>query len=186
MRALLIASILAAAFAVVSVGGSSSRAAEGADAQSVAAFQTMTKVLNHPRCMNCHTTTAWPTQGDDQHRHTFNIARGTDDRGASGMRCSTCHKDKNVANIPGAPDWHLAPLAQGWTGLTPGAICRALLDPAKNGGRTKAQLIAHLETAQVVWAWTPGAKRAAPPLTHKDFMAAAKTWIAKGAKCPPA
>ncbi len=26
-------------------------------------------VLRHPRCMNCHTFTEFPRQGDDRHRH---------------------------------------------------------------------------------------------------------------------
>lgn len=160
-------------------------AAPGDEAKSVAAFQTVVKVLNHPRCMNCHTTAAWPTQGDDRRRHTFNVMRGPDDRGAPGMKCLTCHKDKNVATIPGAKDWHMAPLAQGWTGLTPGALCRALIDPKKNGNRTGGKIVEHLQAdAFVLWAWTPGAKRSSPPVPHKDFLAAAQTWIKTGAHCP--
>jgi hypothetical protein len=135
--------------------------------------------------MNCHTTVAWPTQGDDRHRHTFNVTRGPDDRGAPGMKCVTCHKDKNGPEIPGANDWHMASLAQGWTDLTPGALCRAIIDPKKNGNRTGAKIIEHLEADRLVlWAWTPGGKRTAPPVAHKDFLAAAQTWIKTGAHCP--
>jgi hypothetical protein len=161
--------------------------AVAADSPSVAAFRDVAKVLSHPRCMNCHTTVNWPTQGDDMHRHTFNVMRGSDGRGPPGMRCATCHQDKNqeAANVPGAKDWHMASLAMGWTKLSPGALCRVLLDPAKNGGRTGAKVIEHLRADPLVlWAWSPGGKRTTPPMTHAAFLAAADTWIKKGAECP--
>ena len=44
--------------------------AQKADSPSVAAFRVVHSVVTHPRCMNCHTTVGWPTQGDDQRRHT--------------------------------------------------------------------------------------------------------------------
>ena len=157
------------------------------ESASTLAFRDMVKVLNHPRCMNCHTTVNWPTQGDDQHRHTFNISRGADGGGPQGMRCTTCHQAKNQDSmgIPGAPNWHMAPLAMGWTGLTPGALCRLLLDPAKNGGRSGAKVIDHLKADPLVlWAWTPGGKRKAPEMTHAAFLAAAEKWVKTGAACP--
>lgn len=185
MRALAIIGTLACALALTQLELPAVSAAPGDEAKSVAAFQTVVKVLNHPRCMNCHTTAAWPTQGDDRHRHMFNVTRGSDNRGAPGMKCVTCHKDTNGAEIPGAKDWHMAPLAQGWTDLTPGALCRALIDPKKNGNRTGEKIIEHLHADRLVlWAWTPGAKRTSPPVSHKDFLAAAQTWIKTGAHCP--
>jgi hypothetical protein len=185
MRALVIVGMLIGVVALAQLELPVVAAAPGDEATSVAAFQTMVKVLNHPRCMNCHTTVAWPTQGDDRHRHTFNVARGPDDKGAPGMKCVTCHKDTNGPSIPGAKDWHMAPIAQGWTDLPPGALCRALVDPKKNGNRTGEKIIEHLHADRLVlWAWTPGAKRTAPPVSHKDFLAAAQTWIKTGAHCP--
>lgn len=183
MRLVLIAGALAGLALMTS--WPSVYAASGDKAASLAAFDTVAKVLTHPRCMNCHTTTAWPTQGDKSERHGFNVVRGPDGRGQGGMRCSNCHKDKNIANIPGAKDWHMPPLSQGWTGLTPGALCRTLGDPEKNGNRTGAKILEHVHAdALVVWSWTPGAKRTPPPVTHKDFVAAAETWIRTGAHCP--
>jgi cytochrome c553 len=185
MRILVLLCTLVGALMLATLDTRSSFAAAVDKAASVAAFDTVAKVLTHPRCLNCHTSTAWPTQGDDRHRHMFNVVRGTDDRGAPAMRCASCHKDKNVANIPGAKDWHIAPLSQAWTGLTHGALCRALLDPAQNGGLTREKLVAHLRTAPLVlWAWTPGGTRTAPPLPHTDLVKAAETWIKKGANCP--
>jgi hypothetical protein len=185
MRALVILGTLACVLALMLPVPAVVSAAPGDEAKSIAAFETVAKVLNHPRCMNCHTTVAWPTQGDDRHRHMFNVARGPDDRGAPGMKCVTCHKDENGTDIPGAKDWHMASLAQGWTGLSPGALCRAVTDPTKNGNRTGAKIIEHLEADRLVlWAWTPGAKRTTPPVAHKDFLAAAQTWTKAGAHCP--
>jgi hypothetical protein len=185
MRAVVLICTLACVAALAWFQSSIGRAAAGDEAASIASFQTMVKVLNHPRCMNCHTTVAWPTQGDDGHKHTFNVARGPEDKGAPGMRCTTCHKDANTEMVPGAKDWHMATLAQGWTDLTPGALCRALLDPAKNGNRKGTEVIEHIRGDRLVmWAWTPGGKRTAPPITHKDFVAAAEAWIKTGAHCP--
>ncbi len=154
---------------------------------SAAAFRVVYSVLTHPRCMNCHTTVNWPTQGERQVRHNFNVLRGPDGRGPAGMKCSTCHQEANqaVGNVPGAPDWHMAPVAMGWTGLGPAALCQALKDPARNGGRSGGQVIAHLKgDPLVLWAWAPGGKRSAPPVLHAKFVEAAEAWIRLGGACP--
>lgn len=161
--------------------------AERAEAPSVAAFRTLHSVLTHPRCMNCHTTSNWPTQGDVQVRHMFNIVRGPDGRGVAGMKCATCHQATNqvTGNVPGAPDWHMAPLSMGWTGLSPSELCRMLKDPMRNGGRSGARVIAHLRADPLVlWAWAPGGERKAPPVLHAKFVEAAETWIRLGGACP--
>ena len=50
----------------------------GADdaARSAALFTEMGKVLQHPRCLNCHPVTGGPTQGDDMQPHNPPIVRG--------------------------------------------------------------------------------------------------------------
>lgn len=157
------------------------------DTESVAAFRIVESVVMHPRCANCHSTDNWPTQGDDRHRHVFNVLRGDDGRGVTGMKCTTCHFDHNqdTGNVPGTKDWHMAPLSMGWAGLSGGSLCKALLDPAKNGGRSGEKVIEHLRAdAVVLWAWNPGGKRTIPPVSHARFMEAAQTWIRKGAMCP--
>lgn len=178
---------IAIAVFILGLATSVGATAQKADSPSVAAFRMVQSVVTHPRCMNCHTTVGWPTQGDDQHKHTFNVVRGVDGTGAAGMKCSTCHQDKNqeAANVPGAKGWHMAPLSMGWTGLGPSALCRALLDPSKNGGRTGSKVIEHLSADPLVkWAWTPGGKRTVPPVAHQKFVEAAQTWIKLGAQCP--
>jgi hypothetical protein len=153
-------------------------------------FHRMATVLQHPRCMNCHTRSEFPRQGDDRHRHTMNVIRGPEDRGAQGFHCSTCHRAANQAasGVPGAPDWHLAPLRMAWEGLSAGDLCRALLDSA-HGGMKPADFTAHFETGLVRWAWSPGARargelRDAPPIPYAQFMALTREWIDLGAPCP--
>jgi hypothetical protein len=159
-------------------------------AESSALFEQMATVLQHPRCMNCHTRLDYPQQGDDGHRHTMNVARGPDGRGAAGLHCGTCHQSANQAasGVPGAPDWHLAPLRMAWEGLTVGELCRALLDPAR-GGMTPGRFAAHFDTGLVRWAWSPGTDardqaRAAPIMSHRRFVEIAAQWGATGAACP--
>src|SRR5215510_6394899 len=47
-------------------------------------WRVIESVLTHPRCINCHTATDYPRQGDDRHIHQFRVVRGPDDRGAPG------------------------------------------------------------------------------------------------------
>ena len=184
--------LLAAVAAQRAVAHQPAPAAPAADraAQSAALFERMLPVLQHPRCLNCHTDTDFPRQGDDRHRHIMNVSRGPDDRGAVGLRCTTCHQSANqsAAGVPGASDWRLAPLAMAWEGLTPSQLCRVLFDPRK-GALRPAQLAAHLQTPFVLWAWSPGvnahgAARSKPPISHRAFVALARRWVATGAVCP--
>ena len=125
-----------------------------------AEWNVIARALNSPRCLNCHPRDDWPTQGDAMKRHAVAAPRrGPHDHGVPAMRCSTCHQERNqeIAGLPGAPHWHLAPASMGWAGLASGALCRAIEDPARNGSRTVAQVATHMrEDALVRWAWTPG------------------------------
>jgi len=42
----------------------------------LAAWEQVYSVLVYPRCINCHTATNYPQQGDDRHRHFANVIRG--------------------------------------------------------------------------------------------------------------
>ena len=114
--------------------------------RSRALFVEMGKVLQSPRCQNCHPVGTRPTQGDDMHAHLPLVVRGTDDQGAIAMRCATCHQAANFqpAGVPGAPKWHMAPVAMAWQGKSLGQICEQIKDPARNGKRTLAQLHDHM------------------------------------------
>jgi hypothetical protein len=166
-------------------------AGESSGTRSAGFFAQMVPVLLHPRCMNCHSHADFPRQGDDRHRHTMNVSRGPTDHGAPGLQCNTCHQAANQAasGVPGAPDWHLAPLKMAWEGLTQSELCRALLDPQR-GGMQPGKLVAHLNTGLVRWAWAPGKNahgtpRTTPPLSHEQFVELAGRWVATGTQCPP-
>jgi len=61
-------------------------------AQGLAAWEQVYSVLVSPRCINCHTATNYPQQGDDRHRHFANVIRGRGGRGVPGLSCATCHQ----------------------------------------------------------------------------------------------
>ncbi|HUJ61696.1 MAG TPA: Isoquinoline 1-oxidoreductase subunit [Kofleriaceae bacterium] len=157
-------------------------------ARSRALFGEIAKVLTHPRCVNCHTPDESPRQGDQHVFHDPPVARGAGDRGVPGMQCTGCHQDHNLelARVPGAPGWHLAPVAMVWLDRTPGQICAQIKDPARNGGRTLAQIQDHLARDPLVaWGWSPGADRAPAPGTQAALGLLAQAWIDSGAECPP-
>jgi hypothetical protein len=158
-----------------------------------AMFGRIASVLQSPRCLNCHTVTDFPRQGDDRHAHIFFVSRGPDDRGLPWARCTSCHGDANndATGIPGRPDWHPAPLSMGWEGLSPAQLCHRLLDPAANGHRSPEQIADHVANDRqfVAWAWSPGRniqgmERSVPPIPHDEFAHLVEQWVAAGAPCP--
>lgn len=160
-------------------------------ARSVAIFEEMGKVLQSPRCLNCHPRTDSPTQGDDLHAHNPPVVRGPDGHGAAGLECATCHGPANAAyasgrgSIPGHPEWHLAPSSMAWQGASLGAICAQIKDRKRNGGKTLAQLVEHnAHDSLVGWGWNPGDGRAPAPGTQAEFGALTKAWVDTGAACP--
>ena len=101
----------------------------------LAAWQEVYSVLTFPRCINCHTATSYPQQGDDRHRHLFNVVRGPGEKGVPGLNCATCHHSANAdsTGVPGAHNWHLAPLSMKWQDtddkiLSSPEVCRSLTD----------------------------------------------------------
>ena len=160
---------------------------EARRATSLGAFARMAPVLQHPRCLNCHSVTQHPTQGAEKNRHTFGVVRGDDDKGAAGLRCASCHQSQNMAasRVPGAPHWQLAPLSMGWEGKSLRDLCRALVDQTANGGRDAAALAKHMkEDPLVQWAWSPGGSRVPPPISQKEFHDLVDSWAESGGACP--
>src|SRR6266478_7145328 len=74
-------------------------------ADGLAAWEQVYSVLISPRCINCHTATNYPQQGDDRHRHFANIVRGPDGLGVPGLNCLSCHQETN-ADSTGVPGGH--------------------------------------------------------------------------------
>ncbi len=80
--------------------------------RAVALFEEAGKVIQHPRCVNCHPAGDHPLQGMAMGPHEPPVRRGEGDIGAPGMMCSTCHGAANVEivgqaetlkSIPGHP-----------------------------------------------------------------------------------
>lgn len=158
-----------------------------AAAESLAAWERISAVLQHPRCLNCHQPDA-PLQGDAAKPHVPRVSRGPDGHGVSAMRCTNCHNEMGnnpTSGTPGAPHWHLAPASMNWQGLSSARLCRMLKDPARNGKRSVQAIVEHMEKDRLVrWGWQPGAGREAVPVAHGEFVALMKTWAAGGAACP--
>lgn len=85
---------------------------------------------------------------------------------------------------PGNPSWHLPPpeTPMVFQGKTPGELARQLKDQAQNGGKTLEEILEHVEKdGLVTGSWDPGDGRSKPPLSHAEFVAKMKEWVAKGA-----
>jgi len=175
--------------AMVSVVFQSSMIAQDR-AAAARAFANVATVLSSPRCANCHIAGGSPLQGENARPHSMNVRRGLQGRGTPAMRCTTCHQEVSSTTPhapPGAPDWRLPPPAtpMAWKELTPGDQCRMLTDRTKNGNRTLADLLEHLDRDRlVVSSWNPGPGRPLPPLSHEALVQQFKTWIELGATCP--
>ena len=124
-------------------------------ARSVALFREAGKVIQSPRCLNCHPATERPTQTEAMRPHIPLVVRGPDGFGAEGgLRCGTCHHAENFdpAGVPGHPEWHLAPADMAWQGKSLGQICAQIKDTKRNGGRNLAGIVRHMsEDSLVGW-----------------------------------
>jgi len=155
--------------------------------RSRALFGDVAKVLMHPRCVNCHTPDESPRQGDRHEVHEPPVARGNGDRGVVGMQCTGCHQERNaeLARVPSAPGWHLAPVSMVWLDKSAHDICAQISDPERNGHRTLAQIHDHLAHDKLVaWGWAPGAGRTPAPGTQAQLADLFQAWIDSGAVCP--
>ena len=187
---------LAAAYAAGAGADAAKPAAAPAaakDADALQAFAVVQKVLQHPRCQNCHIPGDAPLQFDDSRVHAQNVKRGPQGLGAPGLGCATCHSTENPpasygAHMPpGAPNWKLPPPEHKmvFIGRTGGQICRVLKDPKQNGGKDMEALLKHVSDDKLVlWGWSPGVGRAPVSTPHGEFVAAFRRWKDAGAPCP--
>jgi hypothetical protein len=184
---------IVAATAVLGLAGSALALAD-APADRIAAgkraFVDIARVLQSPRCRNCHPDGNAPLQTDRGRPHALNVSRTSV---AAGLPCSACHQERNseaigvVGGPPGAHGWALPPrdMPMVFEGKSVTALCEQLRDPERNGARTLPMLLEHVATDPLVrWAWEPGGKRTRPPLPHDQFVAAFTTWVAADGACP--
>ena len=158
-------------------------------ARSLALFQEAGKVIQHPRCVNCHPRTDRPNQTDRGTPHQPLVVRGADGHGDPALRCTTCHQAENFdpARVPGNAAWAVAPAEMAWEGKSLGQICAQIKDRKRNGGKDMAALIDHMaEDSLVGWAWNPGAGRTPAPGTQAEFGGLIREWANSGAVCPAA
>ena len=162
-------------------------------AQAVTAFATVQKVLQHPRCQNCHIPGDAPLQFDAGRTHMMDVKRGPEGHGAPGLPCTTCHGDANSPATygphapPGAPHWALpAPEHKmAWIGLSPAALCETIKSKRQNGGRNFEALIKHVsQDSLVLWGWDPGGTREPVPVPHDELVVKFKQWADAGGPCP--
>ena len=185
MRSLALLVALVALVALVV--GATARADDDRSARGKAGFATLYKVLQHPRCMNCHPSGNAPLQYDDSRPHGMNITRRSE---ANGVASATCHRDKNgdrPGQPPGAPSWHLPPTDTPmiFQGRSAHQLCEQLKDPRQTGNRDVARLIEHVAHDDLVgWGWAPGPGRSAVPIPRTDVVAAMQAWADAGAPCP--
>jgi hypothetical protein len=156
--------------------------------KSVTAFKQIAQVMRSPRCMNCHTITEFPLQGDAARRHDQGVTRGEDGKGTAPMQCAACHRDTNSPDgyVPGAPEWHLAPVSMSWERARGNKdLCEGLLDKTRNGNREAKGIVIHMvNDALVQWAWAPGRGRTPPPISQEAFHELLRLWESTGAACP--
>jgi hypothetical protein len=185
---------VAATAAVLEVDGLKTPAAfadiEDDEARAAALFAEIAKVMQHPRCANCHPVSDRPTQGDEMRPHDPPVVRAAG-MGAPGMTCTVCHRPANVeyastaGSIPGAEPWLLAPASMGWAGVSDAELCAQLKDPELNGGRSFHDLIRHNGRDHLVnWAWRPGEGRTPAPGDQETLGALTAAWVEAGAGCP--
>lgn len=157
------------------------------EAEGARHFAEIAKVLQSPRCQNCHPSGDAPLHGDSGAAHSMNVSRKSP---VAGLKCTTCHRGENQEELhspPGVPGWRMPPdeTRMVFQGLSAGDLCARLKDVTKNGGRSLDALREHMEhDPLVLWAWSPGPGRTKPPITHDAFVTHVKGWVAAGGPCP--
>src|SRR5260370_5919143 len=129
MLVVLVTWIALSARAVVGTGEDRISEADTKLADGLAEWEQVYSVLTSPRCINCHTATSYPQQGDDRHRHFANVIRGPEGKGVPGLNCASCHQEANAdsTGVPGGHNWHLAPLSMCWQDTNDQILARAAL-----------------------------------------------------------
>lgn len=190
LHPLTIASVAAVVVAVASALAIAGAPGGETVAAGKRAFTDVARVLQSPRCRNCHPAGGAPLQTDAGTPHAMNISRASV---TAGVPCASCHQERNSEALhiaggpPGAPHWGLPPAETPmvFEGKTVSELCAQLKDPERNGHRSLAMLLDHVShDPLVLWGWAPGGKRTTPPLSHDKFVAAVTAWVAADGACP--
>ncbi len=157
------------------------------------AWSKIHDVFSHPRCASCHVSDGrpmWMGNGDTKPiKHPMFVGGNPDNHtGQPGAMCSTCHAPVNSAiegGPPGAEVWLLAPKEMAWFGKSSAQICEQIKDPARNGGKTLAEVASHIKNDELVHSgWNPTPGREAAPYSIDATYDYFNAWIEAGAPCP--
>jgi hypothetical protein len=185
-----LATPLAASLFIAAMIGGATTWAQTPDArvESLAAWEKIALVLQHPRCLNCHQEKS-PLQGDSRRVHIPPVEQDASGKVRGTMKCLNCHNEKNneMAGIPGAEHWKLAPPSMMWQGLSSAAICKKLRDKDNHEwplDRIVGHLVGDKADPLVLWAWDPGGNRKPIPVSKSEFAALVKQWADDNGPCP--
>jgi hypothetical protein len=71
-----------------------------------------------------------------------------------------------------------------WEGLSDQQLCELFKNPTQNGHRSLDEIVQHMSTPLVRWAWHPGEGRTPVPVRESEFLAKVREWVSSGAACP--
>ena len=152
------------------------------------------EVFSHPRCSNCHVgpdnLPMWsgPSYGPKARPHGMNIDAGPSRIGMETIPCNACHTLHNSMvphGPPGAEVWLLPPVEMQWSSVSSADICAQIKDRNRNGERSIADVVEHVEHNGLVgWGWDPGPGREPAPYSNTQLAQFLKQWDAAGAPCP--
>ena len=159
----------------------------------LAAWAKVFEVFSHPRCANCHVDDGRPMWSGEHYGETLKhpmFVGGDPDLllGNPGLMCNTCHMEENSPKLHGPPGndvWHLPPKEMVWWERGSAEICQQIQDPARNGGRSLAEIQQHVaEDSLVAWGWNPGPGREPAPYSAEETAQYIAAWSSSGAPCP--
>ncbi len=163
----------------------------------LAIWDKIYEIVSHPRCSNCHVgednRPRWSggnygLEDGEWAFHGMNVNAGEDRIGNTTLPCATCHQQQNsdlLHGPPGAHVWTLAPVEMEWFGKSSAYACAQIKDPLRNGGRSIADVAAHIDHDELVhWGWDPGPGREPAPYSRKEAVAFFADWADAGAPCP--
>jgi len=185
--------LIVSGFALTAFAPAAISQAADNDVAGLEAWSKIHDVFSHPRCASCHVSDGrpmWMGNGDTKPvPHPMFVGGDPDSQmGQPGAMCNTCHAPVNTTiegGPPGAEVWLLAPKEMVWFGQTSAQICEQIKDPARNGGKTLAEVASHIKNDELVHSgWNPAPGREPAPYSIDATYDYFNAWIEAGAPCP--
>ena len=146
-------------------------------------FQKMLPAIRHPRCSNCHGVVD-PSTGRN-HKGGMISTDKADKKNYMSCMDAACHSDAKEWQLPGEEHF--------FAGRTDKEICSQVSDFVSTFGQAKFITEHAMKDDQILLAFegfmggaSPDTVSHEPPITHAEFIAAARDWVMKGnAACEP-